>query len=139
MGKRKSYTLTLAYQLAATASFTVSAASPEDACKRLLERLHGPSGDTMWGDFETSSEDEGGAVYVEALCEGDKAPWAVGSQPLLEVPAEWGSPEEAVREAAQAFLDAFGGDVPDWLRPQWEALARALRPGQGGNGQEGEA
>jgi hypothetical protein len=29
-------------------------------------------------------------------------------------------------EAAQAMLDAFGGNVPDWLRPEAERLQRAI-------------
>ncbi len=33
---------------------------------------------------------------------------------------------EAIAAAARAMLDAFGGDVPDWLRPEAADLERAL-------------
>lgn len=33
---------------------------------------------------------------------------------------------QTVEEAARALLDAFGGDTPDWIRPQAEALECAL-------------
>jgi hypothetical protein len=33
---------------------------------------------------------------------------------------------DALRDAAAAFLDAFGGDIPDWLQDEADALADAL-------------
>lgn len=35
-------------------------------------------------------------------------------------------PHRALRNAAMDFLAAFGGDVPDWLREEAQALSDAL-------------
>ena len=35
-------------------------------------------------------------------------------------------PEMTVREAAQALLNAYGGDTPSWLREEASALENAL-------------
>lgn len=37
---------------------------------------------------------------------------------------------DPVRVAAQAMLDAFGSDTPDWLRAEATALENALRAGE---------
>jgi hypothetical protein len=37
----------------------------------------------------------------------------------------------AIVKAANEMLAAFGGDVPDWLRPQWEALAKLCADAEG--------
>lgn len=36
---------------------------------------------------------------------------------------------QEIRDAAQALLDAFGGNTPDWLQAEAAALAKALEEG----------
>ena len=60
-----------------------------------------------------------------------------GDEEATELAEEWETARQlfvsapALRDAGRGILAAFGGDVPDWLRPHADALAAALAAANG--------
>jgi hypothetical protein len=54
----------------------------------------------------------------------------IGAMDTME-DAKLAASAPALIKAASALLSAFGGDVPDWLKDEWQALAKACADAEG--------
>lgn len=129
MTSKAPHTVMVEFWMPIWRNFTVAASSPEAACAAALSMAE-RSDHTTWRD----GVEETSAYRVARLAAGahDNAQDAE-ERDVLPVPPRFSAPTtlqvnvagELVR-AAQAMLDAFGGSVPDWIAPEFAALAGAV-------------
>ena len=127
--EERDFTVAVEFWVPAWRAFQVTAASAEAAMEKAVELSQAGPFDDWRQDYEAAT---GNAVACVAKGVHHN-PFDAGQAAFVDVPARLRSPD--LREigaapqligAARALLAAFGGNPPDWLVSEAEALDAAL-------------